>query len=51
MNKALSFMIIGALGSSAVFLYLNNKEKINSKMRSMTRNGMNKIKRVKETLD
>lgn len=51
MNKALSYMIIGALGSSAVFLYLNNREMINSKLKKLTRDGMNKIRKVKATLE
>ncbi|MDD4001043.1 MAG: hypothetical protein PHX62_09180 [Bacilli bacterium] len=51
MNKALSYMVIGALGSSAVFLYLNNREKINSKMHKLKQDGMNKIRKIKATIE
>ncbi|HHX81010.1 MAG TPA: hypothetical protein GX692_08105 [Acholeplasmataceae bacterium] len=49
MNKALSYMIIGALGSSAVLLYLNNRETINNKMKKLKREGLNRIKKIKAT--
>ncbi|MFY9422391.1 MAG: hypothetical protein GX482_00315 [Acholeplasmataceae bacterium] len=49
MNKALSYMLIGALGSGALFLYLNNRETINSKMKKLKREGLNRIKKIKAT--
>jgi hypothetical protein len=49
LNKALSYMLIGALGSGALFLYLNNRETINSKMKKLKREGLNRIKKIKAT--
>lgn len=49
MNKALSYMLIGALGSGAIFLYLNNRETINSTMKKWKREGLNRIKKIKAT--
>lgn len=42
-------MIIGALGSGAVFLYLNNRDMINSKLKKLKREGMNRIRKIKAT--
>jgi len=47
MNKALSYMMIGALGSSAVFLYMQNKDDIRRKMHQIRQDGMRQMNKVK----
>lgn len=47
MNKALSYVLIGALGASAVFLYFNNRTEIDEQMRKLKQGGMRQINKIR----
>lgn len=49
MNKALSYMMIGALCSGAVILYLQNKKEIQNAMWRMKQEGMKQVDKIKAT--
>lgn len=51
MNKALSYMMIGALGSSAVILYMQNKRNIHRTMHKLRQDGMRKLHKIKAAID
>jgi len=51
MNKALSYMMIGALCSGAVILYIQNKREINKTMHRLKQEGMKQVNKVKAALD
>ena len=47
MKKAISYMMIGALGVAAYYMYMDNKCLINSKMRKLKRVSMDACDKVK----
>ncbi|HOA77867.1 MAG: hypothetical protein WBL47_04295 [Bacilli bacterium] len=49
MNRALSYMMIGALCSGAVILYLQNKKEIQNAMWRMKQEGMKQVDKIKAT--
>ncbi|MCK9537299.1 MAG: hypothetical protein M0R05_06970 [Bacilli bacterium] len=49
MNKALSYVMIGALCSSAVILYLQNRKEIQNAMNRLKQEGMKQVDKIKAT--
>lgn len=47
MNKAISYMILGALGAGAMILYFQNKDEIAQKMHQMRETGMRQMNKIK----
>ena len=51
MTKALSYMMIGALGSGAVILYMQNRRNINRTMHKIKQDGMRKLHKIKAAIE
>lgn len=51
MNKALSFMVVGAIGAASVLFYMQYKDDIRYKMHQIKQAGMDKINKVKATME
>ena len=51
MSKALSFMVLGAVTAASVVLYMEHKDEIRYKMHQMKQAGMDKINKVKATME
>ncbi|HHZ17882.1 MAG TPA: hypothetical protein GX390_01195 [Acholeplasmataceae bacterium] len=49
MNKALSYMMIGALCSGAVILYMQNKREIQNAIWRLRQEGMKQVDKIKAT--
>lgn len=47
MKKAWSYMSIGALGATAIMMYMNNKSSVDKSMRKMKKNGKDAYNKVK----
>lgn len=50
MSKALSFMVVGAIGAASVLLYMQYKDEIRYQMHQLKQAGMDKINKVKATM-
>jgi len=51
MNKALSFMVIGAITTATVLLYVQNKDEIRYKVHQIKQAGIDKINKVKAKME
>lgn len=51
MSKALSFMIIGAIGAATAILYMQYKDDIRYKMHQLKQAGLDKINKVKASME
>lgn len=49
MNKALSYMMIGAMASGAAILYFQNKKQIQNTMNRLKKEGMKQVDKIKAT--
>ncbi|HHW99713.1 MAG TPA: hypothetical protein GX740_00210 [Acholeplasmataceae bacterium] len=51
MSKALSFMVIGAIGAATAILYMQYKDDIRYRMHQIKQAGMETINKVKATME
>lgn len=51
MKKALSFMVVGAIGATSVILYMQHKDEIRYKVHQIKQAGLDKINKVKATME
>lgn len=51
MSKALSCMIIGAIGAATAILYMQYKDDIRYKMHQLKQAGLDKINKVKASME
>lgn len=51
MNKAISYILIGAVGATAVIMYMQNKDDLRYKMHQLKQAGLDKINKVKASME